>query len=381
MTDQTPPPPPEPLELYLRLLLTPGVGPRTFRKLHQHFGSLQRALQAPPPQLAQVPGLGLNLAQRIAQARDKTDPHTEIARARDLGIDIITLDHPQYPLLLRNLPDAPPVLYLKGRLLPADNLALAIVGSRTPTHYGLEQAARFASLLAAAGFTIVSGLARGIDAAAHQAALAADGRTLAVQGCGLAHLYPTENAQLAQLITNSGAIISELPLNTAPAAANFPARNRIIAALALATLVIEAKPRSGALITARLALEYHREVLALPGRIDNPNAQGPHQLIRDGAALVTSLDDVLEALGPIGGHLQNQTPKAQSSLFDQPQSPIDNLPQHEQILLRHLSHEPTHVDDLVAASQCPVAQVHAALTALQIKALARQHPGNLYTRR
>ena len=227
--------------------------------------------------------------------------------AAKLGVWIIHMEDPRYPPGLRQIYDPPPVLYVKGTLDRADNLAIGIVGCRRCSLYGQEQSSRLAHLLAASGFTIVSGMARGIDTAAHTGALAAEGRTLAVQGCGLSRIFPPENAKLFELISASGACISELPLRAEPLAENFPPRNRIIAGLSLGTIVVEAGLRSGAMITAQAALESNREVMAVPGKVDSPLSQGPHRLIKDGAKLIETVEDVMEALGYIGEQLKDHT--------------------------------------------------------------------------
>ncbi|MBN2131394.1 MAG: DNA-processing protein DprA [Sedimentisphaerales bacterium] len=374
---------------WLRLHLATGVGPKTFRKLVDHFGSASDALAANAGQLCHVPGIGKKTADAIARSRDDTDVDKEIALAQRLGVRILTLDDPDYPSLLSGIDDAPAILYVKGTLSRDDNLAVAIVGSRTPSHYGHEQAGRLGHLLAASGFTIVSGLARGIDAAAHRGALSADGRTLAVQGCGLAQVYPPEHAELADEIVRNGALVSELPLTFEPLPTTFPMRNRIISGLSLGTIVVEARPRSGALITARLAAEQNREVMAIPGRVDAPGSAGPHALIRDGAALITRVEDVLDALGQVTDllhdHAANASAAAEAAveeptLFD-PAPLLARLSIAERTLFDLLDHEPRHVDDLIQASALPAGDVYAACVGLQLKALVTQLPGNYFRKR
>ncbi|MHC4122996.1 MAG: DNA-processing protein DprA, partial [Planctomycetota bacterium] len=258
------------IEKWLKLIRADGVGPVNFKKLTNYFGSVDKALGASANSLTCIDGIELKTAEKIVKSRNKFDTKSELELAEKLGVWIISSDDKRYPDVLRQIYDPPPVIYIKGNLTKPDNLCISMVGSRKCSIYGKEQASRLAHLLSSAGFTICSGMARGIDSAAHQGALSANGRTIAVHGCGLANIYPPENKKLFELITKSGACISELPLRYEPKAENFPPRNRIIAGLALATIVIEAGQRSGAMITARMALENNREVMAIPGKIDSP---------------------------------------------------------------------------------------------------------------
>jgi DNA processing protein len=283
------------IEKWLKLLGADGVGPATFTKLLKHFGSADRALGVSVSELAQIDGIGFKTAEKIAASRNSFDTAGELETADKLGVWIINMDDERYPPVLKRIYDPPPVLYIKGTLTAGDNLAISIVGSRRCSLYGQEQASRFAYLLASAGFTICSGLACGIDTAAHRGALKAAGRTIAVMGCGLANVFPAENKNLFKLISEGGACISELPLKYEPLAENFPPRNRIIAGLSLGTIVIEAGLRSGALITARAAIDYNREVMSVPGKIDSPLSKGCHRLLKQGATLVESMEDVMQA--------------------------------------------------------------------------------------
>ena len=371
---------------WLRLHLADQVGSKTFAKLLKYFGTIDEVLNAPTGHLVSVPGIGRKTAEAIVRTRDNADVESELSLAEQLGIDILTLHCPTYPKLLLQIPDPPPILYVKGELTRRDSLAVALVGSRNASHYGQEQASRLAHLLAAAGFTVVSGLARGIDAAAHRGALAAEGRTIAVQGCGLGNIYPPEHNELADQIVRQGALVSELPIRFEPLASTFPMRNRIIAGLSLGTIVVEARPRSGALITARLAVEQDRDVMAVPGRVDSPGSAGPHLLIKEGAKLVERIEDVLECLGQVGQildeHAQQTTANAQNknepSLFDAAALP---LTEPEQAILAQLDHEPVHVDQLVTRTNLPASAVNATVMSLQLKGAIKQLPGNYFKRR
>ena len=374
------------IELWLKLIRAEGVGPTLFKRLLEYFDDVETILGASSSQLTKVEGIGNKTAERIVRTRRDFDAEKELALADKLGVWLIHLDDERYPPALKAIYDPPPVLYVKGTLSRADNLAMAIVGCRRCTHYGTEQANRFSHLLASAGFTIVSGLARGIDSAAHRGALAAKGRTIAVQGCGLANIFPPENKKLFEQITESGAVISELPLTYEPLAENFPARNRIIAGLSMGVLVVEATHRSGALISAQAALENNREVMAVPGRIDSPASIGCHRLIKQGARLIDSVEEIMDALGYVGDGLKDHAQttaaeaenKASQTLFDTSRL---NLSPDETAILQHLNSEPVHVEELIVQTQLSAGKVHAAMIHLQLKGLIKQLPGNLYIKR
>jgi DNA processing protein len=370
---------------WLKLIRADGVGPAIFAKLIKRFGSTERILGASVSELAKTNGLGFKTAERIAATRDKFDPVPELELAHKLGVWIINLEDERYPRVLRQIYDPPPVLYVKGSLTRQDNLGLSIVGSRRCSLYGQEQSSRFAHFLSAAGFTICSGMARGIDTAAHQGALSAGGRTIAVQGCGLATVFPAENKKLFEMISESGACLSELPLNYEPLRVNFPPRNRIIAGLSLGTIVIEAASRSGALITARAALDYNREVMAMPGKIDSPLSRGAHQLIKQGARLIESVEDVTEALGHIGEQLTehvsvaatNAAQRAEKTLFDASQLKLSDA---ERKIYDCLSKEPMHVEQVIADTNLAAGVVNAALISMRLKGLIKQLPGSLFAK-
>jgi DNA processing protein len=374
------------VEKWLKLIRAEEVGPVTFGKLLERFGSVDAALGTSVSGLMKVEGIGSRTAERIAASRDKFDSCAELELAGKLGVWIVHIEDPRYPPALRQIYDPPPVLYIKGTLDRADNLAIAIVGCRRCSLYGQEQSSRLAHLLAASGFTIISGMARGIDTAAHTGALAAEGRTLAVQGCGLSRVFPPENAKLFELISASGACISELPLRAEPLAENFPPRNRIIAGLSLGTIIIEAGLRSGALITAKAALESNREVMAVPGKIDSPLSQGPHQLIKEGAKLIETVEDVMEALGYVGEQLKDHTALTAKEAAEKVETPLFeatrfNLKGHEKTVYDALGKEPLHIDQIIADTTLPAGTVNASVVSLRLKGLIKQLPGNLFTRR
>lgn len=366
----------------LRLTLVPGLGPVRISRLIESFGSAQAALDASSALIHQATGCGKGRAAAFASGvRESLDlAKDELELASSLGVTIVTRADAHFPTLLAPLPDAPALLYVRGILDPlADRYPIAIVGSRQCSQYGIEQAARFASVLAASGLTVVSGGARGIDSSAHRGALSAPGRTIAVLGCGLAHCYPPENEVLFEQIVATGAVISELPLTVSPNSKNFPARNRIISGMSLGVLVIEAGERSGALITARLATEEHgREVMALPGRVDSSTCRGSLKLLRDGGAgLVIDPGDVLALLETPGRHAHAGThsmrysgerePTADTNepaLFDQAMDKPPSTPAERVIAALG---EPRTIDELSHQTGCDVATLRATLTVLEIQ--------------
>jgi DNA processing protein len=373
------------IENWLKLIRADGVGPVTFAKMLKHFGSAERILGASVSELARIDGVGFKTAERIASSREKFDAAAELGLARKLGVWLVNLADERYPPVLKRIYDPPPVLYIKGSLGREDNLAMSIVGSRHCSLYGQEQASRFAHFLGSAGFTICSGMARGIDTAAHQGALSAGGRTIAVQGCGLANVFPPENKKLFEMIAESGACLSELPLQAEPLAVNFPPRNRIIAGLSLGTIVVEAAPRSGALITAKAALDYDREVMAVPGKIDSPLSRGAHQLIKQGATLIESVEDVMEALGHIGEQLQEHVSaaaaranaRAEEPLFDASKLKLSDA---EKKIYDYLTKEPSHIEQIIAETELMPGIVNATLISLRLKGLIKQLPGSLFAK-
>lgn len=346
-----------------------GIGPAKVRALLDHFGDLSAAWQASRAALAEA-GLDKRALDGLEAARTSLDLDRLTAQVAEAGLTSLCWDDENYPRRLREIDNPPPVLFVRGNLVEADDWAVAIVGTRRATPYGKQVAEELAASLARAGVTIVSGFARGIDAVAHVSALEAGGRTLAVLGSGLDKLYPPEHAALAERVVSQGALISDYPLGTPPDSSNFPPRNRIISGLSLGTIVVEGSAESGALITTQFAVEQGREVFAVPGNIFNRNSQGPNKLIQQGAKIVLSAQDVLEELNlkMVGQHAQA---RAQLELFDTADAT-------ERKLLEHLTAEPLHADELSVLTSLPIAQVSAALAMLELKGLARQVGGMTY---
>jgi DNA processing protein len=353
------------LPYYLAFTRAKGIGASRLRRLLSHFGSLRQAWAASEFDLAAA-GLDLRSVGAIAQARRTTTPQAELERLDHAGASALTWNDPSYPRLLRQLDDAPPVLYVKGAIAEADAWAVAIVGTRQATVYGREVAEMLAGDLARNRITVVSGMARGIDTTAHQAALAAGGRTLAVLGCGVDVVYPPEQRRLAQQIAESGAMLSEYALGTPPDAANFPPRNRIISGLSLGVVVVEADERSGALITTEFAAEHGRDVFAVPGNIFNRTSRGTNRLIQQGAKVVLDAVSVLEELNL---HMVSERVEVAATAPDN---------DAERTILAHLSHEPTAVDDLVRSLDLATEQVTAALSLMELKGMVRQAGGASY---
>ena len=354
----------------LLLSLISGVGPKSRQSLLAHFGTPAAVLAAAPSELRSVPGIGPKLAGAILRARQEIDAAAEIAFCRQNGVSIVAESDAAYPRALREIHDPPGVLFVRGAIQPNDALAIAIVGSRHATHYGQEQAERLAGSLSRAGLTIVSGLARGIDAAAHRGALAAGGRTIAVLGSGVLNIYPPEHDKLADEVIARGALVSETHVRAAPVSGAFPQRNRLISGMSLGVIVVEAALQSGALITARHAMEQGREVFAVPGRVDNRMARGCHRLIRDGAKLVETAEDVLEELGP----LVAAATRDDGTVVHHPAELLLNEP--EQQVLAAIKGSPTSIDEVISASGLPTPQVLATLSVLEMRRLVRRLSGN-----
>jgi DNA processing protein len=371
------------IQALLRLTLTPGLGPVLIARLLEAYGSPQAVLNCSAADLQRIRGIGdakgASIVKGLKESASRIDD--ELALADRLGVRLIAASDSAYPPLLRTIPDAPPLLYVRGTLRPqdADAYPVAIVGSRNATAYGIEQAERFGRVLARSGLTIVSGGARGIDTAAHRGAMRSAGRTVAVLGCGLAECYPPENRELFDRIvaTDAGAIVSELPLRSPPESDNFPARNRLISGISLGVIVIEAGRKSGSLITARIALEDHnREVMAVPGRVDSAASQGTHELLKKhGAALVTEPGDVLETLETPARHSFEGTHEARyadpskptESLFEpKAAAPALALTPAQQAILAALE-APATVDEIARDTGLAPGALRAELTLLELQ--------------
>ncbi len=362
-------------EALIALNQLPKTGPVKIRSLIEHFGSAAKALKQPNTTLQQVQGIGPEIAKLIADWESHTDPSAEIALAKERNIQILTQQDTAYPAALRDSHGAPVILYVWGQLQERDINSIGIVGSRKLTHYGREAARKFSFQLAGAGLTIISGLARGIDTAAHEGALAAKGRTIGVLGSGLMQVYPPENLALAEKIADGhGAIISEFPLQTPPDRQTFPQRNRIVANWSRALLVVECPSRSGSLITANMANEAGRQIYAIPGPIDRPTSSGCHDLIRDGATLVTDGSQILDDFT----HLNFTTPAD-----EQPRPPETylDLTDEENAVLKALAHDDHAIDDLVNTTQLPSHKISVILMKLELRNLVQTLPGQRFKRR
>jgi DNA processing protein len=335
------------------------------------FGSAAGILAAPAGELTGLRGVGPILAGAVRGLDAERVGEEEERRARALGIAILTLDDQDYPERLRLIPDPPRVLYRLGALLPQDGAGIAVIGARAATAYGRTVAERLGRDLAAAGVTVVSGLARGIDGCAHRGALAGGGRTVAVLGTGLDRVYPPEHERLAAAVAASGALLSEFPLGSEPEPWHFPLRNRVISGLARGVVVVEAAARSGALGTADMALEQGREVFAIPGPITSPTSAGTNRLIRQGAGLVEGARDVIESFPDLAARL---------SAADAEPAALAGLSDPERRLLRAIGSAPLPIDDIIRVSPAPAAATAALLTALELKGLVRQHPGKIFAR-
>lgn len=358
----------------VRLSLVSGVGPLMRKALLERFGTAAAVLAACKSDLQSVQGVGPKTAARIQAAREEINAELELQVAAEHGIDVLTEASDDYPRPLRKIHDPPGVLFRRGQPNPQDELAVAIVGTRHSTRYGVMQAERLAASLARTGFTVVSGLARGIDAAAHRGALAAGGRTIAVLAGGILELYPPEHDKLADEVSAAGYVVSETPPRMPPLSGSFPQRNRIISGLSLGTVVVEAADRSGALITARHAYEQNREVFAVPGPIDSRVSRGCHALIKDGAKLVESIDDILAEFGPLAENIQRDN----GDIITQPAELLLN--EIEQQVLNAIESSPTSIDSIAASCGLPIHRVLSTISVLEMRRLVRRVSGTQVAR-
>ncbi|MEI8342214.1 MAG: DNA-processing protein DprA [Verrucomicrobiota bacterium] len=358
-------------EACIAINMIPKMGPVRLRKLLEVFENPQRILSAKAGELRSIDGIGNEVASTIASWEEQVDLQAELDRITAFGAHVLTQQSPEYPRLLREIHNPPILLYVWGKLSERDRHAIGVVGSRRTSHYGLECAKKLSYQLAYSGITVVSGLARGIDTAAHQGALAAKGRTIAVLGSGLNRLYPPENLQLAEKIAQSGAVVSEFSMDVTADTQTFPMRNRIVSGWGTGVLVIEAGLNSGALITANQAVEQGRSVYAVPGQIDRPTAAGSNRLIQQGAKLVTGAGDILDDLQI----LLPVTPKLTAS------SPRSDLLQPvEKQIYDAINDNETAIDEIIAKTKLPTATVSSTLLALEMKRFVKQLPGQHFVK-
>ena len=354
------------LKYWLGFNIVKGIGPAKVQALLDFYGELSAAWVAPEEQLKRL-GIDQRAMKSLREARSRLDLDAELARIETAGIQLLTWQMPEYPSYLKETPTPPPLLYMSGELRDVDRFSVAVVGTRRLTSYGRQVTKDLVTGLVHNGVTVVSGLARGIDAVAHKTAVELDGRTIAVLGSGLDCVYPSENRMLAKQITDGkGAMISEYGLGVRPEAKNFPPRNRIISGLSLGVIVVEAGERSGALITTNFALEQDRDVFAVPGNINSPVSMGPNKLIQQGAKLVTKVDDVLEELNL---HMVAEKTAVQLAL------PESN---EEVALYTHLSAQPIHIDELRRETGLSSSEVSSTLTLMELKGMVQQIGGMNY---
>lgn len=362
-------------EAFVALNMIEHIGPVRVRQMLDHFGDAPAILRATSSQLQRVRGIGPEVADTIARWESTVDLAAELRRIEEFGCRVLVQSDPEYPALLREIYDPPVVLYTKGNLQPADKNAVALVGSRMTTPYGLETARRLAYQLAYVGVTVVSGGARGIDTAAHQGALNAKGRTIAVLGTGLNIIWPAENKDLFDRIAEKGALVTQFPFNRRGDRQSFPIRNRIVAGMTLGTLVIEANLTSGALITANFATEYGRQVFAVPGRIDSPRSKGCHDLIKKGAKLCEGAEDILSEFEYLFPQSNKPPSAAETGVL-----PALELSENEKKVYDVLSSEEISIDEAIRHSGLPASAVSVALLGLEMKRLVRQLPGKMFLR-
>lgn len=357
---------------WLALKFVPGIGNTAYRRLLEHFGTPENVFRATKKELLRIKAIQKKSLSAIVNFDLANEVEKELKLIENYDISIVTFEDPLYPKNLSHIPDAPPLLYVKGRLKESDELAVAAVGSRMATHYGKTVTEKLCQGLAKKGVTIVSGMARGIDSAAHWGALMGHGRTIAVLGSGLDVIYPEENKKLYERIVENGAVISEFPMGTLPYSQNFPIRNRIISGLSLGVLVVEATHRSGSLITAQLALEQGREVFAVPGSIGSFKSMGTHRLIKQGAKLVENANDIMEEIHPFREMEKETEPY--------PQPKELNLSTSEEAVYNLLEEYPMHIDELVRKTSHNTGEILSLLLNMELKGVIRQLPGKMFIR-
>jgi DNA processing protein len=363
-------------EALVALNMIENVGPVRVRQLLEYFPDPGAILNASEQQLMKVHGIGAETAAAIAHWQDSVDLKTELTRIRDFGCHILIQSDENYPELLRQIYDPPIVLYVKGQLTAKDKNAVAMVGSRQTTSYGMEAARKLAYQLAYVGVTVVSGGARGIDTASHQGALSAKGRTVSVLGTGINIVFPPENAELFERIAANGAVISQYPFNRNADKQSFAIRNRIVAGMTLGTVVVEAHLSSGALITSNFATEYGRQVFAVPGRIDSPRSKGCHDLIKKGAKLCEGAEDVLSEFEYLFPPSNRPASPGETGVL-----PALELSENESKVLAGMrDDDETGIDELIRSSGLPASAVSVALLSLEMKRVVKQLPGKLFVR-
>lgn len=397
----------------IHLNLIPGIGNYTIRRLLAAFGSAERSVAATSEELAHVDGLTPDVREQLIDGRSRVPLAQELELIQQHQCHIVTISDDAYPSLLKQIDDPPVLLYIIGKFPLPDTLSIAIVGSRSPTEYGKTTSQQLSQQLAARGVTIVSGFARGIDTCVHRGALEAGGDTIAVFGCGLSIIYPETNRALAEDIIKSGGLISEFPMTMPPRGTNFPRRNRVISGLASGTLVVEASDRSGSLITARHAAEQGREVFAVPGQIFSGMSRGTHSLINQGATLINSVDDLLDALPQYTGTLEqgsaapmeseSETARQPSPRLDRGSKRLDktarpqpieekstpasqpkinlNLTPDEQAVLSAIDTSEVHIDQITRVTQLPIGKVSSLLVMLELKGIVQQLPGKQFVKK
>ncbi len=360
-----------PRDAYIALNMMDGMGPVRVRNLIAAVGSAEAIFEADEAALLTAEGVGREMAKRIMEQRGTVDPGGEEDKARRHHARIVSFVDEDYPKPLRNIYDPPLALYVRGTLEKRDRHSVAVVGTRTPTHYGSSVTDRLSYQLAKAGFTVISGLARGVDTAAHKAALKGDGRTIAVLGSAIDKLYPAENAELADRIAEHGAVISEYTMGRPSDRTTFPYRNRIVSGMSMGLLVVEASKESGAMITADMAAEQGKTIFAVPGRIDQPSSRGTHHLIKEGARLVEDVDDILQEFDALLPTEQKRSAKQNTKRPDVP------LSEPEQAIVKALWKGNLDVDELTREAALPSAKVSAMLMGLEMKRVVRILPGRI----